>query len=134
MQPLIVSRENWLKARKAHLKNEKALTRMKSLLPYVPLLRRAALAIERFGSTSSAMHVTIRGLDHQSRPITRTWSLLARNNHGPLVPCFPAIALTRKLLRDAFLPRGAMPCVGLLTVDEILDVGRGLDLQTAGDR
>jgi len=107
---------------------------MKSLLPYVPLLRRAALAIERFGSTSSAMHVTIRGLDHQSRPITRTWSLLARNNHGPLVPCFPAIALTRKLLRDAFLPRGAMPCVGLLTVDEILDVGRGLDLQTAGDR
>jgi len=32
MQPLIVSREDWLKARKAHLKNEKALTRMRDLV------------------------------------------------------------------------------------------------------
>ena len=33
MQPhKIVSREEWLKARKAHLKNEKALTRMRDLV------------------------------------------------------------------------------------------------------
>jgi predicted dithiol-disulfide oxidoreductase (DUF899 family) len=32
MQPLIVSREQWLVARKAHLKNEKALTRMRDLV------------------------------------------------------------------------------------------------------
>ena len=31
-QPAIVSREAWLKARKAHLKNEKALTRMRDLV------------------------------------------------------------------------------------------------------
>ena len=30
--PQIVSREDWLKARKAHLKNEKALTRMRDLV------------------------------------------------------------------------------------------------------
>jgi len=107
---------------------------MKSLLPHVPLLRRAALAIERFGSKSSGMHVTVRGLGHESRPIARTWWLLASNNHGPQVPCFPAIALARKLLRGEVRTRGAMPCVGLLTVDEILAVGRGLDLKTAGDR
>ena len=107
---------------------------MKSLLPHVPLLRRGALAIERFGSKSSGMHVTVRGLDHESRPITRTWWLLARNNHGPQVPCFPAIALARKLLRGEVRTRGAMPCVGLLSVDEILAVGRGLDLETAVDR
>ena len=107
---------------------------MKSLLPHVPLLRRAALAIERFGSKSSGMHVTARGLDHESRPITRTWWLLASSNHGPQVPCFPAIALARKLLRGEVRTRGAMPCVGLLTVEEILAVGRGLDLKTAGDR
>jgi hypothetical protein len=105
---------------------------MKSLLPYVSLLRRAALAIERFGSSSSGMHVTVRGLDHESRPITRSWWLLARNNHGPQVPCFPAIALARKLLRSEVNTHGAMPCMGLLTIDEILAVGRGLDLETAG--
>ena len=106
---------------------------MKSLLPYVPLLRRGALAIERFGSRSSGMHVTLRGLDQESRPISRTWWLLAHNNHGPQVPCFPVIALARKLLRGEVRTRGAMPCMGLLTIDEILAVGRGLDLETAGD-
>jgi len=106
---------------------------MQSLLPCVPLLHRAALAIERLGSTTSGMHVTVRGLDHQSQPITRTWWLIARNNHGPQVPCFPAIALTRKLLRGEVHARGAMPCMGLLTLNEILSVGRGLDLESGED-
>lgn len=102
-----------------------------SLTPFVPTLHRAALAIESFGSKCSGMHVTVRGLDLHSRPTSRTWSLLAANNHGPQVPCFPAIALARKLLRGEVTTRGAMPCMGLLTVDEILAVGRGLELTTA---
>src|SRR5215470_7124187 len=32
MEPKIVSREEWLEARKAHLRNEKALTRMRDLV------------------------------------------------------------------------------------------------------
>ena len=107
---------------------------MKSLLPYASPLRRAALAIERFGSKCSAMHVTVSGLDHQSRPASRTWWLVARNNHGPQVPCFPAIALARKLLRGEVSTRGATPCMGLLTIDEILAVGKDLDLEVIGDR
>ncbi len=101
-----------------------------SLAPYVPRLRRAALAIERFGSKASAMHVTLQGLDLQAQPLSRAWWLVADNNHGPQVPCFPAIALARKLLRGEVDARGAMPCMGLLTVEEILAVGSGLDLQT----
>jgi hypothetical protein len=46
------------------------------------------------------------------------------------VPCFPAIALARKLLRGEIRERGASPCMGLLTVEEILAVGNGLDLRT----
>jgi saccharopine dehydrogenase-like NADP-dependent oxidoreductase len=103
---------------------------LRSLLPHVPRLRSAALAIERFGSKCSGMHVTVRGLDAKSHSISRTWWLLAGNDHGPHVPCFPAIALARKLLRGEIRARGATACVGLLTVDEILAVGRGLDLRT----
>ena len=105
---------------------------MRSLLPFVPRLRNAALTLERFGSKRSALHVTLRGLDASSQPLTRAWWLLADNDHGPHVPCFPASALARKLLRDEVHTRGAMPCMGLLTVDEILAVGRGLALTTAG--
>jgi hypothetical protein len=104
---------------------------VKSLAPSVPTLRSAALAVERFGSKCSAMHVTVTGRDVRSQPASLTWWLLAANDHGPYVPCFPAIALARKLLRGEIETRGAMPCMGLLTVDEILAVGSGLDLTTA---
>jgi saccharopine dehydrogenase-like NADP-dependent oxidoreductase len=104
---------------------------LKSLVPVVPSLRSAALAIESIGSNCSAMHVTVNGRDIHSQPLSRTWWLLASNDHGPQVPCFPAIALARKLLRGEVQTRGAMPCIGLLSVDEILAVGRGLDLTTA---
>ena len=107
---------------------------MRSLTPYVPRLHSMALAVERFGSKSSGMHVTLQGLDAKSQPISRTWWLVAGNNHGPQVPCFPAIALARKLLRGEVRARGAMPCVGLLSVDEILAVGRDLELRTEVSR
>jgi hypothetical protein len=103
---------------------------MSSLLPHVRRLHDTAWAIARFGSKCSAMHVTLRGLDAKSQSISRTWWLLAANDHGPQIPCFPAIALARKLLRGEVRARGAMPCMGLLSVDEILAVGRGLDLRT----
>ncbi len=102
---------------------------VKSLTPYVPRLHNIALSVARFGSKSSGMHVTLRGLDAQAQPISRTWWLVAGNDHGPQVPCFPAIALARKLLRGEVRARGAMPCVGLLSVDEILAVAQGLDLR-----
>jgi NAD(P)-dependent dehydrogenase (short-subunit alcohol dehydrogenase family) len=103
---------------------------VRTLATYVPMLHRAALAYEKFGSKCSAMHVTVRGLDCNGRPASHTWSLLAQHDHGPFIPCFPAIALARKILRDDTTARGAMPCMGLLNVEEILEVGRGLSLTT----
>lgn len=100
-----------------------------SLQSWVPILHRTAASLARFGSKHSAMHVTVRGTDHNGEPIVRSWFLLAGQDHGPFIPCFPAIALTQKLLRDEVSARGAMPCMGLLTVDEILRVGEGLDLR-----
>ena len=50
--PRVVSKEEWFRARKAHLKNEKALTRMRDLvarerreLPWVKLEKDACRAI-----------------------------------------------------------------------------------------
>jgi hypothetical protein len=91
-----------------------------NLASYSAPLHRAALRIEKMGSQWSAMYVQLAGLDNQQQPLRRTWQLLAGNDHGPNIPCFPAIALARKLLRDQVPERGATPCMGLLTVDEIL--------------
>ncbi|MET0535061.1 MAG: saccharopine dehydrogenase NADP-binding domain-containing protein [Steroidobacter sp.] len=102
---------------------------MRTLVAYVPRLHRVASAIARFGSKSSAMHVSVRGLDLIGKPAARTWYLIAEQDHGPFIPSFPAIALARKILRNQVAARGATPCMGLLTAQEILDVGRGLSLR-----
>jgi saccharopine dehydrogenase-like NADP-dependent oxidoreductase len=106
---------------------------LKSLVPYAPRLHKMATWIEPLGSVWSAMHVTLTGLDQQQQPLTKTWQLIAGNNHGPNIPCFPAIALTRKLLRNEMQERGAMPCMGLLTVDEILTAIPDLNLSWAAE-
>lgn len=103
---------------------------VRSLVPLVPRLHRLALWRARRGSRHSAMCVVVRGRDAASRPLSRTWTLLAADDHGPHIPCFPAIALARKLLRGDIRARGAMPCMGLLDEHEILEEGRGLSLTT----
>ncbi len=102
---------------------------IETLVPFVPRLHRLALSREQRGSKHSAMHVTVRGLDLRSRSHSRTWTLVAGSDHGPFIPSFAAVALARKILHDEITIRGAVPCVGLLNVDEILAVGRGLDIE-----
>ena len=105
-----------------------------SLGSCVPALHRAATLIAPYGSKCSAMHVTVRGLDLNGEPAVHSWFLIADQDHGPFIPCFPAIALARKVLRDEVSVRGAMPCMGLLTVDDIIAVGSGLDLRVVESR
>jgi hypothetical protein len=109
------------------------LIRMKvlhSIDRHLSRMHRIASRLAEYGSKSSAMHVQVSGLDHDNRPISKTWYLVAKQDHGPFIPTFPSIALTRKILRGEVRERGAMPCMGLLTLEEILGVGSELDLQT----
>ena len=57
------------------------------------------------------------------------WQLLAAQNHGLHIPCGAAIALANKLARGAALPHGAMPCMGILTVEDYLTALQGLDIR-----
>jgi len=104
-----------------------------SLRSWVPALHLTATALASYGSKRSAMHVTVRGVALNGEPAVRNWFLLADQDHGPFIPCFPAIALARKLVRDEISARGAMPCMGLLTVEDIISVGDGLDLRVVCD-
>jgi short subunit dehydrogenase-like uncharacterized protein len=87
----------------------------------LPLLARAARVLEPLGSGRSAMFVTLRGVDAGGAPLERRWELRASDEHGAMIPCMASIALARKLQRGAFAERGAMPCVGLITLSEYLD-------------
>lgn len=109
------------------------LVRSRLLPSLVPLSRPLhALAgwLAPWGSRHSAMHVEMRGQGQDGQPLQRDWYLVAGSDHGPRIPCLPAIALARRRARGQIARRGAMPCMGLLTPEEILGAIPGLDLHT----
>jgi len=66
------------------------------------------------------MHMLMHGKNHQGRPHTRRWFIIAEKGDGPQIPCIPAIILARNLIAsDTILP-GARPCVGFITLEEYL--------------
>ena len=92
-------------------------------------LTRLSRRIESFVSDKGGMFVTLVGVGHERQPLQITWNILASQNHGPYIPCGAAIALVQKLADGVRLPTGAMPCMGLLTVEEYLEPLRGLAIQ-----
>ena len=100
-----------------------------SATPFAAPLNRLSRWIEPLVSDKGGMFVRLNGLGHDGKPLRITWNLLAQDNHGPHVPCGAAVALTQKLCSNVRLPSGAMPCMGLLSVEEYLAALPGLNLR-----
>lgn len=102
---------------------------IRNLAAWARPLHWLSRCLERVGTRNSAMHVEMAGLAANGAPLVRTWQILALNHDGPNIPCGGAIALARKLARGEALPAGAMPCVGLLTLEEYLAALAGLEIR-----
>jgi hypothetical protein len=79
------------------------------------------------------MHVRATGVLPNGQTCTRTWHLVATDGDGPFVPTLAAAALIRKLKSGAAGWPGAMPCIGLLTLDDFIHEARGLRITMAED-
>ena len=88
---------------------------------YVPSFAKMSDRLQMLGSDRGGMHMRIAGESVAGRPLVYDWYLTAEENHGPEIPCTPAIVLARKLAHDELSQRGAMPCLGLMSIHEILD-------------
>lgn len=99
-----------------------------SAMPFAAPLNRLSRWIEPLLSDKGGMFVRLKGLGHDGRPLLITWNLVVQNNHGPFIPCGAAVALTQKICSNVRLPSGAMPAMGLLSVEEYLGALPGLDL------
>ncbi|MEW9622808.1 saccharopine dehydrogenase family protein [Rhodanobacter geophilus] len=99
------------------------------LARHAPRLRRMSEWFVRFGSDAGGMAVELRGTDRQGRPLHLRWWLDADAGDGPQVPVTPAIVLTRRWADGLVEARGAMPCMGLLTLDQIVEGFDGFALR-----
>ncbi|HSV35626.1 MAG TPA: saccharopine dehydrogenase NADP-binding domain-containing protein [Ramlibacter sp.] len=94
------------------------------------LLKRAADLFRHWGSDAGAMHVRVSGRSQDGVAVTHLWELLATHGDGPFVPTLAAAALVRRLSGTATVPVGAMPCLGLLTLDDFSREAEGLNIIT----
>jgi len=110
-----------LRAQHAVLWAAAALRRLGLPLPlarHAAWLNRVSSALlDRFGSPHGGMLVRVSGTRADGRPGVSTWSLTAPDGHGPEIPCMAALLLTAQLADGTLQARGAMPCMGLLTLD-----------------
>jgi hypothetical protein len=80
------------------------------------------------GSDRGGMVVTLEGRDADGGRKRIVWHLVAGSGHGPYIPPTPAVLLAKRLLSGGLTARGAMPCVGLFTLEEFLAEIADLDI------
>ncbi len=103
---------------------------LKSLLPLRKPLRWIADRLKVLGSDRGGMLVDVEGTDSEGQPKAYRWRLIAERGQGPFIPASPATALVARLARSETPRPGAYPCLGVLSVDEILAVVAHLPIFT----
>lgn len=76
---------------------------------------------QKFGTQNGGMHMLLQGEDLDGKPKELKWFIIAKKSDGPQIPCVPAIILAKKLINETLVERGAMSCVGLITLEEYLE-------------
>jgi NAD(P)-dependent dehydrogenase (short-subunit alcohol dehydrogenase family) len=71
-----------------------------------------------FGGQLAGMLVSVIGRRADGSRARAEWHLTADAQHGPEIPCMPAILLARKLAAGRVAQRGAFPCTGFLDLRE----------------
>ena len=83
------------------------------------LFLKASLMLFPFGTTNGALAIWVRGRDHGGRAVERRIALVT-DHDGPATPSSAAVVLARKTLTVGPPRIGAFPCIGLLSLDELL--------------
>lgn len=89
-----------------------------NLSKHAPFFLKLSNLFNIFGTDNGGMHMIIEGKDHAHRPKKIQWFIVAKEGEGPQIPCVPAIVLAKKLIANQSEIRGALPCVGLITLSE----------------
>jgi hypothetical protein len=85
----------------------------------IPLLLKARQFTRIFSSDEGGMLVKVRGIDAAGHLMQTTWSLVAKNDHGPFIPILPAAATLQKLLKND-VSIGAYPANKNIILSDIL--------------
>ena len=100
---------------------------------FVPMFQRISNRLIGLGSDVGGMHITLTGKTTDNVHRSVTWNLTARQNHGPEIPCTPALILARKLIVGDISARGACPCLGMFSMSDFASEVSDLDIDWSVD-
>jgi hypothetical protein len=100
-----------------------------NLPKHAKFLLATSHVFDPLGTSSGGMHMLIKGTNKQGKPIEIKWFIIAKDNDGPQIPCVPAIILSKKIIQDKLHMSGAMPCVGMITLDEYMKELEGFSIK-----
>lgn len=103
---------------------------IRDLAAHAPSLRRFSERFIRFGSDVGGMVVELAGPGIDGAPLRLRWWLDAAAGDGPQVPVTPVVVLAQRLADGLVAAKGARPCMGLLTLDQLTDGFAGYALRT----
>jgi len=103
---------------------------VKSLSPYAERLHKLSFLFDPLGSDKSGFHMFLEGEGRGGERAEVRIFLVARQAHGPNIPCIPAILLARRLAAGDAIAPGARPCLDLVGLDEIMEAIEELDIET----
>ena len=104
---------------------------VKNWAAHAKWLKRAADLFQNWGTDAGAMHVAVTGVTGEGQSVSRAWQLVATDGDGPYVPTLAASALVRKIANGNYQYAGAMPCLGLLTLEDFCQEMSGLKITTS---
>ena len=97
---------------------------------FAPPLLKLKRKLGFLGTDRGGMFVACAGSDLAGRRLSLEWTLIAKSGHGPYVPATPSVILAKKLAAGALQMTGAMPCLGLFTLDEFASEIADLDIES----
>ena len=97
-----------------------------NLASAAPLLLRISRLFDVFGSDDSGFYMEMTGCGANGQPKQIVFDLTARAGDGLMIPCAPAIVLALRLVNGRIRQRGALPCIGVVRLDDILSELRTL--------
>lgn len=81
------------------------------------------------GGDRGLMFIRLESRDADGRPEAKQWTLVAFQGQGPYIPSIPAVILARALANGRLSRRGAMPCLGLMSLADFTAEVADLDIR-----
>ncbi len=101
-----------------------------NLKKHAKILMKLGRLFDVFGTHDGGMHMHFQGYDKNHKVLKKSWFIIAKNAHGPMIPAIPAVIMALKILNKDYVQTGVNPCIGIISLEEYMQALTTFDIRT----